>query len=248
MSKIVGGEEVLPNNHRWIAALTDRTLKRVFCGGTLINNRYVITAAHCFNSLRKSTTRVMLGAHDLGKLRNATVYYLEKVIVHKKYEPDSIDQKWDLALIKLDRDVVFTDMIQPICLPPRNFSKTFDNLLVTGWGALGEVRDQPAKLMEVSVAQRPMDECKRLLTTTRITDDHICAGNSTQDSCRGDSGGPLTTKYKGRIFLVGVVSWGMECAHKMYPGVYSRVTSYGLWIWQNSRDALYCDNMPTQSS
>lgn len=178
--RIVGGIEVAPNRYRWIAAITDRALKTIMCGATLINNRYVLTAGHCFNTLSKNTFRVVLGLHDMGKMRNVTVYYPEKIIIHEKYETDSAHQRWDLALIRLDRNVTYTDMIQPVCLPPRNFVRDFDNLVVAGWGALGDDMGQPVKLLEAPVPQRSLEECKSLLTSFRITEDHICAGNRTR--------------------------------------------------------------------
>lgn len=208
----------------------------------MINNRYILTAGHCFNDVDQSTIRIILGAHDLAKIENVTVYVPDKVIVHEKYQPNSADQKFDIALIRLKRNVTFTQNIGPACLPPRNMRRTFDSLKVIGWGALGEGKETSTRLMEVIVKERPLQTCQKLLSFSRITEDHICAGDSKYDSCSGDSGGPLMTKIRGRVYVVGVVSWGVECAHKNYPGVYSRVSSYGMWIYENSREALYCNN------
>ncbi|XP_015786791.1 trypsin-1 [Tetranychus urticae] len=242
-TKVVNGREAIPNNYRWMAAISDLNLQNVFCGGTLINNRYIITAGHCFTEiLDRSTIRIILGAHDLTKMENVTVYKADKVIVHEKYEPNSSHQRFDIALIKLNKNVTFTDKIGPICLPPRNMRQSFDSLKISGWGSLGEGLETSTRLMEVVVKERPLAVCQKLLGSERVTVNHICAGDSKYDSCSGDSGGPLMTKIRGRVYLVGIVSWGIECAHKNYPGVYTRVSSYGLWIYQNSQEALYCNN------
>lgn len=241
-SKIVNGTEATPNNYRWMAGISDRNLQNVFCGGTLINNRYILTAGHCFTDVDPSNVRIILGAHDLTKLQNASIYTADKIIVHEKYEPNSSHQRYDIALIRLNRNVTFTNNIGPVCLPPRNMKRSFGSFKVIGWGSLGEGKETSTRLMEVIVRERPLNVCQKLLTDSRITIDHICAGDSTYDSCSGDSGGPLMSKIRGRVYIVGLVSWGVECGHKSYPGVYTRVSSYGMWIYQNSREALYCNN------
>lgn len=86
-------------------------------------------------------------------------------------------------------------------------------------------------------------QCQNLMGKNKVTEDHICAGNSERDACTGDSGGPLVTRDQdGRYYVVGVVSWGVECAHKKYPGVYSKVWSYRNFINESTADAKYCDN------
>lgn len=215
----------------------------VFCGAALINDRYVLTAAHCLPRQTTESMRVVMGHHDIKKLREATVYHPDKLISYPKYQDSDPYQKFDIALIRLRERVIFSDKIFPVCLPGRDFPKSdYPNLVVAGFGRLKEDGIVSDRLLDVELPEVNNTECTRLLHKIRITEDHICAGNSTRDSCQGDSGGPLITTDSKSWFLAGVVSWGVACAHKVYPGVFTRVWSYAKWISDNTMDAKYCNN------
>lgn len=248
-SRIVGGTEAVPHSHPWIASLTDEKLK-LFCGGSLINDRYILTAAHCVPNKTPETLRVILGHHDFLRLKEASVFLIDKIISYPKYVSSDPNQKFDIALIRLKDRVAFTDSIQPVCLPGRKLPSEYDLLIAAGWGQLGEELGTSIRLQEVLLPEVKLPECIRKLRTTRITPAHICAGNKFKDSCGGDSGGPLITfdnstgltTHKDRWTQVGVTSWGIRCAHSYYPGVFTRVYSYASWINETTPDARYCNN------
>lgn len=241
-TRIVGGHEISPHKYPWLVSLANSDLEP-FCGGALINDRYVLTAAHCLPDTTLAKLRIILGHHDLKKMREATVIRAEKFVPHYMYQETDPVQKWDIALIKLRERVNYTDYINPVCLPGRDTPrKDFKKLIVAGWGRIGEnqiVSDRP---LEVQVPELTMEQCYKLLHTSRITPNHICAGNRTVDSCEGDSGGPLITFVNDKAVQVGLVSWGVSCAHRIYPGVFTRVSAYAGWINSNTPDGKYCNN------
>lgn len=241
-TRIVGGHETNPHKYPWMASLADSDLEP-YCGATLINDRYVLTAAHCLPDTSVAKMRIILGHHDLKKMRDATVVHASKFIYHFRYQETDPVQKFDIALVRLKERVNYTDTIHPVCLPGRDTpTKDFRQLFVAGWGRIGENQVVSDRLLEAVVPEVNMTECYRLLHTSRVTPDHICAGNKTVDSCEGDSGGPLMTEVNGRVVQVGVVSWGVACGHRVYPGVFTRISSYAWWISENTPDAKYCNN------
>ena len=244
--KIVGGRPA--SNHPWIAGIVDRSTgaSLPYCGGVLINDRYVMTAAHCLTQFTPQDVMILLGARgNLSSLFQGEFYAVEKFIPDPRYSSIDRHQLYDFGLIKLDRQVKFDANITPVCLPGRNFKgDKFDSLLVAGWGRVSENGPRSPVLLETEIIEMPLSECQKLLGTKKITEGHICAGDDKRDACSGDSGGPLLTtdKSTGRVYTVGVTSWGVECAHSKYPGVFSKVWSYAEFINSSTFDARYCNN------
>ncbi|KAL0280492.1 UNVERIFIED_CONTAM: hypothetical protein PYX00_001763 [Menopon gallinae] len=220
------------------------------CGGTLINHKYVLTAAHCVTNLKGLTLRsVRLGEHDLSSEMDCAedrgCSAAAKDIPIKRYvrHPDFREKELrnDIALIELAERAEFTKSIQPICLPTgeEEIRRNLDGetAVIGGWGATenGTYSDV-LKMAEIRV--KPYEEC---LTMYRgiipISQTQICAGgDGGKDSCSGDSGGPLKTRYineRDEVVYVqhGIVSFGpRKCGTNGRPGVYTRVSSYIDWI------------------
>lgn len=131
----------------------------------------------------------------------------------------------DIALIKIDGNV---PNMATICLPANENSEDSGNFIVLGWGTTSEGGKGSPFLRQASVQLIPRSECLKSYPD-RITVRMICAGHPAggRDSCRGDSGGPLVSS---RRQLIGVVSWGIGCGRKRYPGVYTRISSFLSWI------------------
>ncbi|CAK1550568.1 unnamed protein product [Leptosia nina] len=256
--RIFGGEKTDIDEYPWMALL--KYQKRIgsgyYCGGVLISSRYVLTAAHCVNGSdiprTWKLTEVRLGEwntsseidclNDDCNLPPVNVP-IEKTIVHEGYNAKDGHQQNDIALIRLARNVQFTEFVKPICLPvEENLRKqkyTGWDMTVAGWGKT-ETKSMSDVKLKVSLPIIDPKECKTVYSavTRLITNNQMCAGGSEgQDSCRGDSGGPLMAEVSKNWFVFGVVSYGPSpCGSQGWPGVYTRVTAYIYWILANMEE------------
>jgi len=237
---IVNGVEAVPHEFPFMAALMNRN--RQFCGGSLIDERHILTAAHCVAHMSKydvQNLRVRLGDHNIkdGIKDGSTVEKrVKRVIRHKGFSSSTL---WnDVAILTMEDDVQFNNNIQPICLARGSNSYVDRKVTVAGWGTLSEGGSQPSNLMKVDVKVWTNARCKSSYGSSApggITSHMLCASDNVnrrpRDSCSGDSGGPLfSCPYNGSCEQIGIVSWGIGCAKERYPGVYTRVTEMMPWI------------------
>jgi len=234
MPYIVNGYEAIKHEYPFMAALMNRN--RQFCGGSLIDEKHVLTAAHCVAHMSKfdvQNLRVRLGDHNIRSTSDGpnVEKRVKRVIRHKGFSSTTL---WnDVAILTLDEEVQTTNNIQNICLA----SDTGENfkgqqVTVAGWGTLSEGGSQPANLMKVDVKVWANERCRRSYGSSApggITKHMLCASDHNKDSCSGDSGGPLFI-CRGTCTQIGIVSWGIGCAKAQYPGVYTRVTEMMPWI------------------
>uniref|UniRef100_A0A8C2WSV1 Peptidase S1 domain-containing protein n=1 Tax=Cyclopterus lumpus TaxID=8103 RepID=A0A8C2WSV1_CYCLU len=228
-TRIVGGQNASSGSWPWLVSLNNGD--GPFCGGSLIHNQWVLTAAHCVPGNELLTTTAYLGRlTQSGTNVNEVSTTLEDIICHPFY--DSQTNENDICLLKLSAPVNFTDYIQPVCLA--SAGSTFHSGVsswVTGFGNTQADSISGADvLQEVNLPIVGNNECK--CAYSEITDNMICAGlrEGGKDSCQGDSGGPLVTKKDSVWIQIGVVSFGEGCARPMTPGVYTRVSEYQDWI------------------
>ncbi|XP_014612565.1 PREDICTED: trypsin-1-like [Polistes canadensis] len=240
-NRIVGGVETKVNQYPWMALLKYK--KRFYCGGSVINSRYVLTAAHCVDRFDPSLMSVVILEHDRNSTTETQIqeYKVEQVIKHSGYSFVNFNN--DIALIKLNRVITFEGLMRPVCLPDKGKTYSDSIGIVTGWGAVEESGSVSNTLQEVMVPIISNSVCRSLnYPSKRITDNMICAGyaQGNKDSCQGDSGGPLHVLNDTVHQIVGIVSWGEGCAKPKYPGVYTRVNRYLTWIQRNTLDGCYC--------
>ncbi|XP_034535551.1 chymotrypsin A-like [Notolabrus celidotus] len=227
-SRIVNGEEAVPHSWPWQVSLQDYTGFH-FCGGSLINENWVVTAAHC--NVRTSH-RVILGEHDRSSNAEDTqVMKVGKVFKHPRYNGYTINN--DILLIKLASPAQLNMRVSPVCI-----AETSDNFeggmrcVTSGWGLTRHnAPDTPALLQQAALPLLTNQQCKQYWGS-RISDLMICAGASGASSCMGDSGGPLVCEKAGAWTLVGIVSWGSGTCTPTMPGVYARVTELRAWMDQ----------------
>nr|XP_023019186.1 trypsin-1-like isoform X1 [Leptinotarsa decemlineata] len=239
--RIVGGVETMINEYVWMTALMYG--KSFYCGGSLINNKYVLTAAHCVNGFNKDRITAVFLDHDRSSSTETKTISrkIKNILRHRGYGSGG-NYNNDIALLQLDQELNLTGMLKPVCLPPTGKSFTGYEGIVTGWGATKEHGQTSSKLREVKVPIMSNIDCRKTGYKNRITDNMMCAGflKGEKDSCQGDSGGPLHIVNGTSHQVVGIVSWGEGCAAPNFPGVYTRVNRYISWIRSNTRDACYC--------
>lgn len=227
--KIIGGQSTNITNHPWQVSL--QLLGNHFCGGTLITDKWILTAAHCVDDIiRQRFMTIRIGSTYTEKegevIRPATVIIHPGWNFHLTEQHDN-----DLALIKLVYPVSISTA-RSIRLPPADLNISDGSpITVSGWGSTSENGTNVSSLREVTVPYIPLDLCQALYSSTpyHVSNSMLCAGliSGGKDACRGDSGGPAVNSNGT---LIGIVSWGSGCARLFYPGVYVRVTEYLNWI------------------
>lgn len=249
--RIFGGQPTLLDENPWTGLIEyskPRGRTGFHCGASLINSRYVVTAAHCIEAIPRSweVIGVRLGEWDLNKeedcsdgdCSDAPVNMgVEKIIVHEDYDPQSKAQYNDIALIRLTRDVNMTAFISPVCLPIDNADRSRTIVgtkgVATGWGKTENATASNLKL-KVELEFKDQKSCSNTYRPSGIAikDTQLCAGGVRgQDTCSGDSGGPLTKLVTSNNYLYGIVSFGPnKCGTKGVPGVYTNVAKYIDWI------------------
>nr|XP_044251477.1 spaetzle-processing enzyme [Drosophila takahashii] len=222
--RIANGRKANLNQFPWMAMLLYRNILRyssqtlfTVCGGSLINKRYVLTAAHCVNKSvlkSKELKRVRLGEHDIDSFGDCSdgkcapphlEMGIQKVISHENF--DSRTYANDIALLRLELPVRYTKEIQPICLLRDHIALRNQRLEIAGWGKM----------------------------------ENESFSHNVWDTCEGDSGGPLMATYKIKstfkefVFLAGITSFGLakSCGQKNNPAAYTKTGVYFQWIQSN---------------
>uniref|UniRef100_A0A6B2EI52 Putative trypsin-like serine protease n=1 Tax=Phlebotomus kandelakii TaxID=1109342 RepID=A0A6B2EI52_9DIPT len=243
---IVGGEEAKPGEFPHMAVLgwdSEVVNDRVDwnCGGALISDNFVLTAAHCAQLRGTPPKYVRLGDHNLARNDDASdpqEFPVQEIIKHPEYRPPSTYN--DIALIRIDGQPRLGKFVRPACLwqtPNINYTQT----VATGWGQIEFSGPKSDTLLKVTLDIISNDKCAPLFDISNrklrlgIVETQMCAGylDGGRDTCQGDSGGPIQVVTPGNIcifHIVGITSFGKSCGGADAPGVYTRVSAYLDWI------------------
>ncbi|XP_071240301.1 serine protease hepsin-like isoform X1 [Salvelinus alpinus] len=241
--RIVGGVDARQGSWPWQVSLQYDGVHQ--CGGSIISDRWIVSAAHCFPERNRQVSRwrVLLGSiYNKLTHKNVRVLEVKTVVYHSSYlpfvDPNIDDNSRDIAVLALAQPLHFTDYIQPVCLPHYG-QRLIDGQMgtVTGWGNVGYYGTLADVLQEANVPIINDAVCNAPdYYDNQITTSMFCAGfeKGGTDACQGDSGGPFVAEDSlskaSRYRLLGVVSWGTGCAMAKKPGVYTRVSRFLPWI------------------
>lgn len=220
-SAIVDGADTSISQNPWQVALTSPDGEQ-FCGGSIVSDRIIVTAAHCTEGKAESDITIRAGVTDLtsndGHLRNVT-----RIIEHPKY----IQGVGDIAMLVLDKPLELGGDVQAITLATTRDVNAASGARVTGWGVQSEnAEGAPSVLQSADVPLVNDADCSLI---DDGNEDELCAGGTGTDSCYGDSGGPLSIATSNGRALAGVVSWGEECGGES-AGVYAEVPTFAAWV------------------
>ncbi|CAF0722465.1 unnamed protein product [Didymodactylos carnosus] len=266
VSKIINGVESKPNSWPWLVSIGIRyratngqwSNRTHICGGTLIEQSHVLTAAHCLeqkiddrfvpltttNPSLESFFIIRIGVHDIRLTRSDEIYSAKKIWVHENFVSNTFEN--DVGVIRLNRPVSLGGRISPICLPtsvtPKNL-EAGSRVSVAGWGTVTETaRVHSNVLRQAEVNVLASRSCLAYADFNFDGQRQLCAAalDWSKDTCAGDSGGPLMFQENNTWNIGGITSYGYGCAKRNYPGQVD-VKREGEWERINSEDLVRGD-------
>ncbi|XP_068146202.1 venom serine protease [Drosophila tropicalis] len=240
-TRIANGREASKHEYPSMVGIRDLNSNlNILCGGTIVSDRYIVTAAHC-TARQPIASRLMalVGDHDLSTATEsiyAAQYAIRAIINHPNYIVTNSGDQNDIALLQTMRPIVWSRGVAPICLPLRESENTFSyvNVDIAGWGTLGFARPKSNTLQKATLLTLDNASCRRQYNSS-IAANQLCTYDSRgegQDSCQYDSGGPVILRQRERMFLLGVISYGRACGQPFGIGVNTRITSHLNWLWR----------------
>jgi len=245
--RIIGGENAAEGELGWQVGLASRDYSEhpiIYCGGTLLNEEWVMTAAHC---TQNGVSVAVLGFWNTQQKNNYTVINVLRVVDHPKFNDRTLNN--DFSLVQLARAVDFTSLpnVFPACWPTQSAVAEGAWAIVSGWGLTSVGGSTSSILKKANLTIVSKADCNDAYRGA-ITDNMLCANETNQGSCQGDAGGPLVSLVNGSFELIGVNSYGMDCANSQYPAVYAYVSSVLDWIKTQTGVKEACPPVPCEDT
>ncbi|XP_066601525.1 transmembrane protease serine 9-like [Prorops nasuta] len=226
--RIVNGNIAKEGEFPFQVSLRHKTWNYHFCGGSIINEYFVLTSAQCVEG--KAEKEILIVA---GNINNNVMNFtneINKIIIHRSYK-NSMSWNNNIALLRLKQPFVKVPTIQKGTLPVQGeITNTGERAVISGWGAIREGGAINDELLRTDVFITDQTFCKEMYNKIHksISDNNLCAYDpkDRKGFCLGDDGGPLTVKGK----IVGIINWSVTCGTVDFPAVYTRVSSYIDWI------------------
>ncbi|CAH0553086.1 unnamed protein product [Brassicogethes aeneus] len=220
---IVGGNPVNIEDYPYQVSMLFRG--RHACGGSILNENFILTAAHCTfdGSIRDITIRVGSSIINSG----GKIYNVAKINYHEKFNIDTYD--FDVSVLKLTEPIAFEEGVQPISLIAKDTEiQDGQSAVATGWGRISTTGPLASQLQQVDVPTISTETCQGYYGKGigGVTKRMFCAGDDGKDTCMGDSGGPLVIDG----VLAGITSWGDICGQVSTPGVYTKISIFRNYI------------------
>lgn len=230
-SRIIGGNIAEKGSWPWLAKLT---VGYKLCGANLIDDKWVVTAAHCLRGASLSSLKIQFGMHDR---RDTSKHVQTRRAKQYMIHPDFKFPHYDIGLIELSEPIVRSAFVSPICLPQGEEIPVDATCRAAGWGVV-ELNPEiiAHKLQEVELRVLATKVCEDGYGKSAINGSRmVCAGviGGGKDTCGGDSGGPLMCQRCSTCqwMLFGLTSFGSaECGKAKTPGVYTKLEPYADWI------------------
>jgi secreted trypsin-like serine protease len=234
--RIIGGSPIEITSAPWQVLL--RINGTTQCGGAIIADTWLLTAAHCMSGVGAAQVEAYVGVTDQNRLTRDHLAQVTQVIVNPNWSSSTYSS--DLALLGLATPLAFSPSVQAVALPlvqdANAWPASGEQATISGWGSTTPSGASSAILRAatVQILTAPSDAKCGEYGSSYVPGNHVCAGmpQGGVDACQGDSGGPLTIAYNGTPTLAGIVSSGSGCADPKFPGLYSRVTSFLPWLRQ----------------
>lgn len=238
---IVGGKEAAKFEYPWLVSL--ETSNFHICGGTLLDENNIITAAHCGVGERPSPSLTAVAhRHDLNadvESENAVVFEVKRIINHPQYntKTNAFDAAiWKVQVVSGDLKSL-TGVFGAVDLDDGSLGlKANTTLTIAGWGDTAENGASSNVLLEAVVDIVDSKQCKKAYEY--LDDSSLCAAAPGKDTCQGDSGGPIfkPAGKNGKVTLVGITSFGEGCANAKFPGAYARTSSIIDWVRKTTKN------------
>lgn len=239
--RIIGGERALPGQVPWQASM--QAFGTHYCGASILNDRWILTAAHCAAAVEKQELSIVVGTINLSSFMVVPHRIFEQrlavdlIITHENFNRRQLIS--DVAVVRLNGRIAFNNHVQAVCLPQEGQDFVGEMGTVSGWGKMLENETTFSPLLNVVELPIITNRDCQLMYGLRIPpkrvvirNEWICAGfrEAGRDGCQGDSGGPITVHKNGTWTIVGITSGGFGCGFSNSPGIFTRLSQFSNWI------------------